>query len=89
MAGIELRGEPAQLLAYGPTTFSIRASAAAPPGARLDAVAISDDGVRSAFRMKVHRCRKQEDGSFVLDGATIDLRREGREILVGLAQRVG
>jgi anti-sigma factor ChrR (cupin superfamily) len=79
MAALELDG-PTTLLLYG-TEIAVIARKPAPPGARVDAVAVADDGSRSAFRIKVHRCKRQPDGTFVLVGVTIDLRREGRAVL--------
>jgi hypothetical protein len=84
MASIEVKGEVVTLLAYG-TEIGVRTTQSAPPGARLEAMATDDDGTKSPFRIKVHRCRKQEDGAFIIMGATIDLRREGRAVLESLA----
>ncbi|MGZ3417240.1 MAG: hypothetical protein ACXWUG_24755 [Polyangiales bacterium] len=90
MASIELRNEPATLLHYltngtAGGQIALRVKSPGPPGARLDAVARDDEGVASAFRVKVHRCKKMEDGTFVMIGATQELRREGRAILEGMA----
>jgi hypothetical protein len=80
MARIELRGEASELLLYG-TEIGVTSAVASPPGARVEAVAIADDEARSPFRIKVHRCKRQPDGTFVIVGVTIDLRREGRAVL--------
>ncbi len=89
MARIELtdreRAEPTTLLLYG-TEIGVIAQRPAPPGARIDAVAVADDDSRSPFRIKVHRCKRQADGTFILVGVTIDLRREGRAVLEELAR---
>jgi hypothetical protein len=85
MPKLELSGEPTTLLLYG-TEIGVTASKPAPPGARVDATAIADDEGRSPFRIKVHRCKKQADGTFVLVGVTIDLRREGRAVLEELGR---
>jgi hypothetical protein len=85
MAGIELSGAPTTLLLYG-TEIGVVAQKAAPPGARVEATAVADDGSRSSFRIKVHRCKRQPDGAFVIVGVTIDLRREGRAVLEELAR---
>lgn len=87
MAGIEL-DEPTTLLLYG-TEIGVISRRPAPPGARLDAVAVADDGTRSPFRIKVHRCKRQEDGTFVVVGVTIDLRREARAVLEALGRTAG
>jgi hypothetical protein len=83
MASLELDA-PTTLLLYG-TEIAVVSKKAAPPGARVDAVAVADDGARSPFRIKVHRCKRQPDGTFVIVGVTIDLRREGRAVLEQLA----
>jgi hypothetical protein len=84
------KSEPAILLRYltnGTAGGQIarRVPTPGPPGARLDATATDDAGVSSAFRVKVHRCKKMEDGTFVMLGATQELRREGRAILESMA----
>lgn len=87
MASITLRGETVPLLSFAKNgEIAVRAPSPAPPGARLDAAALADDGAESAFRIKVHRCKREEQGTFVLVGATIDLRREARETLEMLVQ---
>jgi hypothetical protein len=82
--------EPATLLRYltngtAGGQIALRVRTPAPPGARLDATATDDAGGSSAFRVKVHRCKKMEDGTFVMQGATQELRREGRAILEAMA----
>lgn len=90
MATIELHPAggawaPTTLFHYG-TEIVVSSPAPAPPGARVEAAAVGDDGARSAFRIKVHRCKRQEDGTFVLVGVTIDLRREARVVLEELGR---
>jgi hypothetical protein len=53
---------------------------AQPPGARLDG---SIDGM--GLRVKVHRCRKRDDGAFLVVGRVLDLRVETRGVLERLA----
>ncbi len=83
---LRVRGETVLVLAVTASEVAVRASAPAPPGARLDAETIAEDGSRSAFRFKVHRCRRQPDGAFVLVGATQDLRREAKTVLDALGR---
>jgi hypothetical protein len=94
MASIELhlagKNDPAVLLRYltngtAGGQIALRVKSPAPPGARLDATATDDEGATSAFRVKIHRCKKMEDGTFVVLGATQELRREGRAILEAMA----
>lgn len=73
------------LLLYG-TEIGVTSPAPFPPGARLDLVAVAEDGSRSPFRIKSHRCKRMPEGHFVVVGATMDLRREGRAVLDALAR---
>jgi hypothetical protein len=82
---IELAGQPTTLLLFG-TEIGVVSPKPSPPGARVEATAVADDDARSPFRIKVHRCKRQADGSFILVGVTIDLRREGRAVLEELAR---
>lgn len=85
MASLELRNEPTTLLLYG-TEIAVVSKEPAPPGARVDAATVGDDGARSTFRIKAHRCKRQPDGTFVIVGVTLDLRREARAILEELGR---
>ncbi len=89
MASVEVHSELVTLLAFPrpswPSEMAVRGTFSAPPGARLEAVAVDDAGARTPFRMKVHRCKRQDDGAFIVVGAAIDLRKEARTVLEGLA----
>lgn len=86
MASLHLEGEqPTTLLLYG-TEIAVVARRPSPPGARIEAATVADDGTRSPFRIKVHRCKKQPDGTFIVVGVTIDLRREARAVLEELGR---
>ena len=69
--------------------LSVMALAAAPPGARLEmALATATDAAATpSFRLKVHRCRRQADGTFLVEGRPIDLRRETRDALDAMNAR--
>lgn len=73
------------LLTYG-TEIAVFSPAPFPPGARLELATVAADGSRSPFRIKSHRCKRQPDGRFVVVGATMDLRREGRTVLEELGR---
>lgn len=83
---LNLRGETVQVLAVTGSEIVVRATSPAPPGARLDAETVAGDGSRSAFRFKVHRCKRQADGAFVIAGGTQDLRREAKIVLDALGR---
>jgi hypothetical protein len=92
MARLELKSQPVTLLHFQASThggtghIALRSPFSAPPGAPLDAIACDNEGNRLSFRVKVHRCKKLEDGVFVIVGATQELRRETRVVLEQLAQ---
>ncbi len=86
MASVHLEGDqPTTLLLFG-TEIAVVAPRPSPPGARIEATTVADDGSRSPFRIKVHRCKRQPDGAFVIVGVTIDLRREARAVLEDLGR---
>lgn len=58
---------------------TLRSSIPSPPGSRLEGKL--DDG--TTIRVKIHGCKKQDDGAFVLTGRMIDLTRQLRERLGG------
>ena len=58
---------------------TLRSSIPSPPGSRLEGKL--DDG--TTIRVKIHGCKKQDDGSFRLEGRMIDLTRQLRERLGG------
>jgi len=81
----EPTAESATLVEWKDGGLSIRALAPSPPGARLEfEVDLGEERRTPPFRLKVHRCRRQEDGTFLLEGRPIDLRRETREALDSL-----
>jgi hypothetical protein len=70
----------ARFHAWDGAEVAIVSPKAQPPGARLDG---SIDGL--GLRLKVHRCRKRDDGSFLVVARVLDLRVETRALLEGLA----
>jgi hypothetical protein len=66
--------------AWDGAEIAIVSPKAQPPGARLDG---SIDGL--ALRLKVHRCRRRQDGAFLVVARVLDLRRETRALLDALA----
>lgn len=75
------RGGEARVESLDGEAIVLRSSVASPPGARIDGTI---GGAASAHvRVKVHACRRQPEGDFVIEGRTIDLRREVRERIAG------
>ena len=62
------------------TAFRIVSPKPFPPGARISLALVealgADADPRLSFRMKVHRCRRDEAGTFEISGALMDTRRE-------------
>ena len=70
----------AQFAAWDGVELALSSPRAQPPGARLEGAL---DG--ALLRLKVHRCRKRDDGEFLVVGRPLDLRRETRAALEALA----
>ena len=73
------KGGDATLEALVGEAATIRSSIPSPPGSRLEGKL--DDG--TTIRVKIHGCKKQDDGAFVLTGRMIDLTKVLRERLGG------
>ncbi len=59
--------------------ITLRSTCPSPPGSRIEGAV---EGQRQVtLRVKVHACRRQADGAFVLEGRAIDLTRADREAL--------
>ncbi len=84
-------GGEAVVLRLEADAIAVRSSRPWPPGSRpegvvLDAGTAEGAGTGSttlALRMKVHSCKKQPEGDFVVEGRPLDLSREARERLRG------
>lgn len=70
----------ARFVAWDGSELALVGPKAQPPGARLDGTM---DG--TSLRLKVHRCRRRDDGAFLIVARPLDLRRETREGLERLA----
>ncbi|MGO8998866.1 MAG: hypothetical protein ACLQVI_36540 [Polyangiaceae bacterium] len=85
MAGGERRvawakGGEAVVVRLEGDSITLRSSIPSPPGSRIEgALAGPDDS--DAVRVKVHSSKRQEDGSFVLEGRVLDMTRAVREKL--------
>ncbi len=71
----------ATFVAWDGNELSMHAPRAYPPGARLEGTLDAH-----ALRMKVHRCRRVEEGRFLVIGRPLDLRREAADHLATLAR---
>jgi hypothetical protein len=77
------KGGRARIMAVALDAVTLRSTVPSPPGSRIEGM-LRDGGDR--VRFKVHASKKQEDGTFVLEGRAIDLTRALRERLVALAR---
>ena len=64
-------------------SITLRSTTAAPPGARVDGTLEIEPPAQ--LRIKVHACRRQQEGDYRIEGRCIDLTREVRQMLSGHA----
>jgi len=70
-------GGEATVVSLHPKAIVLRSSVPSPPGSRLEGTLVGEPVAR--LLVKVHGCRKQPEGDFVIEGRPIDLPREVRE----------
>ena len=76
------KGGSAVILAMTPTTITLRSTVPSPPGSRIEGTFDAGEGEGESaglVRVKIHGSRRQEDGSFVLEGRPLDMTKELRE----------
>jgi hypothetical protein len=68
------KGGEARVVAFSPDgAVTLRSTIPSPPGSRIEGAL---EG--SSVRVKIHGAKKQEDGTFVLEGRVLDLTRDLR-----------
>jgi hypothetical protein len=78
-------GGEADVLSISADMVELYSTVPAPPGSRLEGTVLPADDPRPILvRVKIHGCRKQDDGAFLLRGRPLDLTREGRERLAAM-----
>ena len=77
------KGGAARVLRIDANAIALESTTPSPPGSRISGTLVDDPA--STLRVKIHVSKKQEDGSFLLEGRPIDLTRDLREKLVALA----
>ena len=77
------RGGEARVVSLRDDAIALVSSVPSPPGSRIEGTLAGEPPAR--LRVKVHACRKREDGAFDLEGRTLDVTREVRERVVKLA----
>ncbi len=73
-------GGDAEIVAIGADTVSLVSSVPSPPGSRIEGALA--DGAK--LKVKIHASRKQDDGTFRLEGRPLDMTRELRERLLAM-----
>jgi hypothetical protein len=71
------KGGHATVLALSLSTITLRSTVPSPPGSRIDGTLEAEGG--GLLRVKIHGSKRQDDGSFVLEGRPLDMTRELRE----------
>jgi hypothetical protein len=79
------QGGEATVLTLRADAIRLRSTVPSPPGSRISGTLAVEQG-EVAFRIKVHGCKRQQDGSFLLEGRPLDLTRDVRAVLEKLAQ---
>ncbi len=74
------RGGLARIFSMKDDAVVLLSTISSPPGSRIDAVLASDGETR--VRVKVHSSKKQDDGTFRIEGRLIDVTREVRARVV-------
>jgi hypothetical protein len=77
-------GGEASVVLLGAKAIVLRSTVPSPPGSRLEGTLVGERTAR--LKVKVHGCKRQPEGDFVIEGRPIDMTREVRErIEVGAA----
>jgi len=76
-------GGEARIVRVSADAVTLDSTTPSPPGSRIDGTLLGGSG--RTVRVKIHSSRRQESGEFRLEGRPIDLTKEGREELLGLA----
>lgn len=72
------KGGEAEVVAISIDKISLRSTMSSPPGSRIEGVLDVPHAEREAplrLRMKVHGCKREEDGKFRIEGRPLDLTR--------------
>jgi hypothetical protein len=79
-----VRGGEATVVALTAQAIALRSTVPSPPGSRIEGALIGE--TPATVRVKVHTCRRQPDGDFLLEGRPLDLTRGTRDRLDTLAR---
>jgi hypothetical protein len=70
-------GGEASVVSLGAKAIVLRSTVPSPPGSRLEGTLTGEPPAR--LKVKVHGCKRQPEGDFVLEGRPVDMTREVRE----------
>jgi hypothetical protein len=76
-------GGEGRIVAAGGDSIVVRSTVLSPPGSRIEGAMAN--GEAFTLRVKVHGCRRQPEGDFLIEGRTLDLTRKQRERLAAIA----
>ncbi len=77
------KGGSARVIRIDANAITLESTTPSPPGSRISGTLLDEPS--STLRVKIHVSKKQDDGTFLLEGRPIDLTRELREKLVSLS----
>jgi hypothetical protein len=77
------KGGEGRIVSIAADSVVLRSTVPAPPGSRIDGLTVTPSKV--LLRVKIHACRRQPEGDFLLEGRPLDLKREQRERLEAVA----
>jgi hypothetical protein len=76
-------GGGARVLSIDARGIVLRSTVPSPPGSRIEGTLAGEPP--AAVRVKIHACRRTEEGEFTLEGRPLDMTREVRQRVEGLA----
>lgn len=77
-------GGEAVVVSIDAGSIVLRSTVSSPPGSRIEGALTGHPPAR--LRVKIHACRRQAEGDFVLEGRPLDMTREVRQRVEELAK---
>jgi len=77
-------GGGARVLSFDGGAIVLRSTVSSPPGSRIEGALAGEPPAK--LRVKIHACRRQAEGDFVLEGRPLDMTREVRQRVEELAK---
>jgi hypothetical protein len=70
-------GGQARVVSIDAGSIVLRSTTPSPPGSRIEGALAGEPPAK--LRVKIHACRRQAEGDFVLEGRPLDMTREVRQ----------